>query len=101
MLAGARGVARDAQRHQPEQLRGVPAQAVAPQFARERIVQENLRTLMEGRTTLAIAHRISTVRAMDRIIVVDKGAILEEGTHDALSKAGGLYARLASLQFDA
>ncbi len=60
----------------------------------ERIVQENLRALMEGRTTLAIAHRISTVRAMDRIIVVDKGAILEEGTHDELLAKDGFYAQL-------
>ncbi len=60
----------------------------------ERIVQENLRALMEGRTTLAIAHRISTVRAMDRIIVVEKGQIMEEGAHDELLAKKGFYAKL-------
>jgi len=66
----------------------------------ERLVQDALNRLMENRTTLVIAHRLSTVRAADRIIVMDKGRIVEEGTHEALSGAGGLYARLASLQFD-
>jgi ATP-binding cassette, subfamily B, bacterial len=67
----------------------------------ERLVQDALEHLMEGRTTIVIAHRLATVRKADRIIVMDEGRIVEEGTHDALSKAGGLYARLASLQFDA
>ncbi len=64
-------------------------------------MQDALEHLMEGRTTIVIAHRLATVRKADRIIVMDEGRIVEEGTHDALSKAGGLYARLASLQFDA
>ena len=55
---------------------------------------------MASRTTLVIAHRLATVRQADRIVVMDKGRIVETGTHDALSKAGGLYARLAALQFD-
>ncbi len=67
----------------------------------EKLVQDALEHLMEGRTTIVIAHRLATVRKADRIIVMDEGRIVEEGTHDALSKAGGLYARLASLQFDA
>jgi len=64
-------------------------------------VQDALEKLMQGRTTVVIAHRLATVRGADRIVVMDEGRIVEEGTHEALSKAGGLYARLASLQFDA
>ncbi len=65
----------------------------------EQLVQQALEKLMAQRTTLVIAHRLATVRAADRIIVLDGGRIVEQGTHDALSKAGGLYARLARLQF--
>jgi ATP-binding cassette, subfamily B, bacterial len=67
----------------------------------ERLVQNALERLMTGRTTMVIAHRLATVRSADRIIVMDKGRIVEEGTHAKLAKAGGLYERLASLQFDA
>jgi ATP-binding cassette subfamily B protein len=67
----------------------------------ERLVQDALEHLMEGRTTVVIAHRLATVRKADRIVVMDQGRIVEEGTHTALAKAGGLYERLASLQFDA
>ena len=66
----------------------------------ERLVQEALDRLMATRTTLVIAHRLATVRQADRIIVMDQGRIVEQGNHDTLSRAGGLYARLASLQFD-
>ena len=63
-------------------------------------VQAALDNLIGKRTTIVIAHRLATVRAADRIIVMDGGRIVEEGTHESLSAAGGLYARLASLQFD-
>jgi ATP-binding cassette subfamily B protein len=65
----------------------------------ERKVQTALDRLMEGRTTLVIAHRLATVRSADRILVMDQGQIAEEGTHEALLAKGGLYARLARLQF--
>ncbi|HVF93777.1 MAG TPA: ABC transporter transmembrane domain-containing protein [Sphingomonas sp.] len=65
----------------------------------ERLVQEALERLMTSRTTLVIAHRLATVRAADRIIVMDEGRIVEEGTHASLIGRSGLYARLASLQF--
>ena len=65
----------------------------------ERLVQEALERLMKDRTTLVIAHRLATVRAADRIVVMDAGRIVEEGTHAQLQAGGGLYARLAALQF--
>ena len=66
----------------------------------ERLVQGSLERLFEGRTTIVIAHRLATVRAAGRIVVMDEGRIVEEGDHDALSARGGLYARLARLQFE-
>ena len=66
----------------------------------ERLVQDALDRLMEHRTTIVIAHRLATVRAADRIVVMDGGRIVEEGTHASLSARGGLYARLARLQFE-
>ncbi len=60
----------------------------------ESVIQESLYRLMEGKTVVAIAHRLSTIAAMDRLIVMDKGRIVEEGRHDELLARGGLYARL-------
>lgn len=60
----------------------------------EAAIQENLFDLMEGRTVIAIAHRLSTIAAMDRLVVMNEGRIVEAGTHRALLKKGGLYARL-------
>ena len=66
----------------------------------ERLIQASLERLFETRTTIVIAHRLATVRAADRIVVMEQGRIVEEGDHDALSARGGLYARLARLQFE-
>ena len=66
----------------------------------ERLVQDALDRLMADRTTIVIAHRLATVRAADRIVVMDGGRIVEEGTHATLTARGGLYARLARLQFE-
>jgi ATP-binding cassette, subfamily B, multidrug efflux pump len=61
----------------------------------EAAIQENLYTLMEGKTVIAVAHRLSTIAAMDRLVVMDKGRIVEEGSHkQLLAKKGGLYASL-------
>lgn len=68
--------------------------------ANETLVQDALAELMRGRTTLVIAHRLATVVKADRILVVDAGRIVEQGAHSELLAAGGLYARLARLQFE-
>jgi ATP-binding cassette subfamily B protein len=66
----------------------------------ETLVQQALKRLMLNRTTIVIAHRLATVQNCDRILVLDHGRIVEEGTHASLASAGGLYARLAKLQFE-
>ncbi len=62
-------------------------------------MQTALEKLSEDRTTLVIAHRLATVKKADRIVVIEDGRIVAEGRHDELIKEGGLYARLAALQF--
>jgi ATP-binding cassette, subfamily B, bacterial len=67
----------------------------------EKVVQEALNTLMEGRTSVIIAHRLATIREVDKICVIDNGMVVEEGTHEELAEIeGGLYASLARLQFE-
>ncbi len=65
----------------------------------EQLVQMALDQAMETRTTIVIAHRLATVLRADRIVVMEDGRVVEEGTHAALINQGGLYARLAELQF--
>jgi len=65
----------------------------------ERLVQTGLHNLMAGRTTIVIAHRLATIQRLKRIVVMDQGRIVAEGSHAELVAGGGLYARLAELQF--
>ena len=67
-------------------------------YESERIIQQNMREIAKGRTVLVIAHRLSTVRAMDRIVTLERGRLVEDGTHDALIRTGGRYASLHRLQ---
>ncbi|WP_292298797.1 ATP-binding cassette domain-containing protein, partial [Mesorhizobium sp.] len=60
----------------------------------EAAIQENLYKLMQGKTVIAIAHRLSTIAAMNRLVVMDKGRVIEEGSHEELVAKGGLYAQL-------
>ena len=92
-LAIARAILRDA----PVLLLDEATSALDSQS--ERAVQEGLETLMQGRTTLVIAHRLATVLKADRILVMSGGRIIEEGTHASLAASGGLYSELARMQF--
>ena len=65
----------------------------------ERLVQQGLANLMVGRTTIVIAHRFATIQRLKRIVVMDQGRVVGEGSHAELVARGGLYARLADLQF--
>ncbi|HYZ40872.1 MAG TPA: ATP-binding cassette domain-containing protein, partial [Stellaceae bacterium] len=67
-------------------------------YESERIIQENMRRIAVGRTVLVIAHRLSTVRGADRIITIDRGRLIEDGTHDELLRRGGRYAQLHRVQ---
>lgn len=66
----------------------------------EQLVQEALENLMRGRTSFVIAHRLSTIRKADKIVVIDKGMVLESGTHEQLMKSNGLYRKLSDMQFE-
>jgi subfamily B ATP-binding cassette protein HlyB/CyaB len=67
-------------------------------YESESIIQANMRNIVEGRTVIIIAHRLSTVRSADRIITIDQGRVVEDGTHDELIVASGRYASLHRLQ---
>ena len=67
-------------------------------YESERLIQDNMQAIAKGRTVLVIAHRLSTVRRMDRIVTLEGGRVVEDGTHDALIKTGGRYASLHRLQ---
>jgi ATP-binding cassette subfamily B protein/subfamily B ATP-binding cassette protein MsbA len=88
----ARAMLRDA----PILLLDEPTSALDAQS--EKLVGEALSRLSKGRTTLVIAHRLSTIRDADLIVVMDKGRVVEQGSHEALMQAGGAYARLHQLQ---
>ncbi len=66
----------------------------------EKLIQDSMRHLMSDRTTIVIAHRLSTLSNMDRILVFDKGRIVEDGTSEELLKAGGHFTRLWDMQVD-
>ena len=85
-------------------MRGAPVMLLdeatsALDAANERLVQKALDQASQGRTTLVIAHRLATVRKANRIVVFDHGRVVEQGDHESLVRAGGLYANLAEMQF--
>ncbi len=67
-------------------------------YESEQIIQDNMRQIVEGRTALIIAHRLSTVRRANRIITIEQGRVVEDGTHDQLIGSAGRYANLYRLQ---
>ncbi len=67
-------------------------------YESERAIQANMAGIARGRTVIIIAHRLSTVRRAHRILTIDKGRVVEDGTHDELVKSGGRYATLHSIQ---
>src|SRR5262249_47865825 len=67
-------------------------------YESERLIAQNMKAIAKGRTVLVIAHRLSTVRAMDRIVTLERGRLVEDGTHDSLINSGGRYASLHRLQ---
>src|SRR6202022_2539300 len=69
-------------------------------YESERIIQDNMQRIAQGRTVFVIAHRLSTVRRSNRIITIDRGRLVEDGTHDELIKKGGRYATLHRVQAD-
>ncbi len=94
LLAFARALA-----FNPEILMVLDEATASVDTETEHIIQDSLRTLMEGRTSIIIAHRLSTIRHVDRIIVLHKGRVVEEGTHQALLARRGVYYRLYELQY--
>jgi subfamily B ATP-binding cassette protein HlyB/CyaB len=69
-------------------------------YESERVIQDNMQRIAQGRTVFIIAHRLSTVRRSNRIITIDRGRLVEDGTHDELIKKGGRYAMLHRVQSD-
>ena len=67
-------------------------------YESERVIQQNMPQIAKGRTVFIVAHRLSTVRGADRIITIDRGRLVEDGTHDELIKTGGRYSSLYRLQ---
>jgi len=92
------GIARALVRNNPILILDEPTAALDTES--ERLVIEALERLMKGRTVITIAHRLSTIRDADKIIVLDKGVVAEQGTHQQLLALGGIYAALCSTQFD-
>jgi subfamily B ATP-binding cassette protein MsbA len=91
------GIARAIIRNCPILILDEPTAALDTES--ERLVMEGLSKLMRGRTVVTIAHRLSTIRDADRIIVLDRGIVAEQGTHDELLKLGGIYAELHRIQY--
>jgi subfamily B ATP-binding cassette protein MsbA len=92
------GIARALVRNNPILILDVPTAALDTES--EKLVIEALERLMKGRTVITIAHRLSTIRDADKIIVLDKGVVAEQGTHLELMELGGIYAALNGTQFD-